>query len=312
MKQQAIFLMGPTAVGKTDLAVELAQRLPVDIISVDSAMVYRGMDIGTGKPSAEILAVAPHQLINICDPSQPYSVAQFCIDADLEMQKSWQQHKIPLLVGGTMLYFKALQFGLAKLPAAAPELRQQLLQEAQLVGWPAMHAKLATLDPVAAQRLNANDSQRVQRALEINLLMGQTLSPSFAQQLEKKLNYKLHSFALVPEDRAVLHTRIEQRFMHMLDLGLIAEVEALYSRGDLTAQLPSIRSVGYRQVWSYLADQLDYAAMCAQAIAATRQLAKRQYTWLRSWPEIINIDNFNSVALDTIIQSVLDFRNDYA
>lgn len=312
MKQQAIFLMGPTAVGKTDLAVELAQRLPVDIISVDSAMVYRGMDIGTGKPGADILAVAPHQLMDICDPSQPYSVAQFCIDADLAMHNSWQQQRIPLLVGGTMLYFKALQFGLAKLPAAAPELRQQLSQEAQLIGWPAMHAKLAALDPVAAQRLNANDSQRVQRALEINLIMGQTLSASFAQQLEKKLDYKLHSFALVPENRALLHARIEQRFMNMLDLGLIAEVEALYNRGDLSTQLPSIRSVGYKQVWSYLEQQLDYSTMCTQAIAATRQLAKRQYTWLRSWPEIIKIDNFNSAALDTIIQSVLDFRNDYA
>jgi len=312
MKKQAIFLMGPTASGKTAAAIELAQYLPVDIISVDSAMVYRGMDIGTGKPTATELAKAPHQLIDICDPSYAYSAAQFCEDAERAMYNSWQHNRIPLLVGGTMLYFKALQFGLAKLPAAAPELREQLRQEAIQLGWPAMHAKLATLDPITAQRLKINDSQRIQRALEINILTGHPLNVSYEKQLEKKLDYKLHSFAIVPPERAELHARIAARFMQMLDMGLIAEVDVLYQRGDLTSQLPSIRSVGYRQVWSYLNNEIDYTTMTAQAIAATRQLAKRQYTWLRSWPEIINIDNFNSIALDTIIKSVLDFRNDYA
>lgn len=312
MKKQAIFLMGPTAAGKTAAAIDLAQYLPVDIISVDSAMVYRGMDIGTGKPTAAELASAPHQLIDICDPSHAYSVAQFCEDADLAMHNSWQQDRIPLLVGGTMLYFKALQFGLAKLPAAAPELREQLRLEAQQLGWPAMHAKLAAIDPLTAQRLKVNDAQRIQRALEINVLTGKPLSFSYEQQVVKKLDYKLHSFAIVPLDRALLHARIETRFMQMLEMGLISEVAELYKRNDLTPQLPSIRSVGYRQIWSYLNNEIDHATMRDQSIAATRQLAKRQYTWLRSWPEIINIDNFNNMALDTIIKSVVDFRNDYA
>ena len=307
MKKQAIFIMGPTASGKTALAIQLAQRLPVDIISVDSAMVYRGMDIGTGKPTAAELALAPHQLINICDPKEPYSAAQFCVDAELAMHNSWQRDRIPLLVGGTMLYFKALQFGMAELPPADPELRMQLSTEAQLLGWPAMHAKLAQLDPITAQRLNVNDAQRVQRALELNILMGKPLSSSFAEQVTKKIDYKLHSFALLPPDRALLHELIAKRFMHMLDQGLVAEVQTLYDRGDLNRQLPSIRSVGYRQVWSYLENEIDHPTMCAQAIAATRQLAKRQYTWLRSWPEIINIDNSHNIALDTIIESVLDF-----
>ena len=307
MQKQAIFIMGPTAAGKTALALQLAKHLPVDIISVDSAMVYRGLDIGTGKPTAAEQQLAPHQLINICDPNQIYSVAQFCIDAKQAMQNSWQCNRIPLLVGGTMLYFKALQFGIAELPEADPKLRAQLTLQAQQIGWPAMHAQLAKLDPVTAQRLSINDSQRIQRALEINVLTGHPLSACFEKQNQNVLDYKLHSFALIP-DRAILHEKIKQRFMQMLDAGLIPEVETLYQGGNLNIDLPAIRSVGYRQIWEYLEGKLEYANMIEQAIAATRQLAKRQYTWLRTWPDSINInlDNSTTMVLDTIINSVLD------
>jgi tRNA dimethylallyltransferase len=286
MQKQAIFLMGPTAAGKTALAIELTKCLPVDIISVDSAMVYKGMDIGTGKPSAAELLLAPHQLINICDPSLSYSVAQFCDDAQVAMQNSWRKNRIPLLVGGTMMYFKALQFGLAKMPSADIQLRESLVQEAKQLGWPAMHAKLAQLDPLSAQRLNANDTQRIQRALEVNILTGKTLGDSFKQQEPKDLDYKLSSFAIIPDDRALLHTNIKKRFEIMLENGFIEEVRALFERGDLSQELPSIRSVGYRQIWAYLNNETAYTIMCEQAIVATRQLAKRQLTWLRSWPEL--------------------------
>ncbi len=305
MQKQAIFLMGPTAVGKTALAIKLAQHLPVDLISVDSAMVYRGLDIGSGKPTKEELALAPHQLIDICDPAQPYSAAQFCVDAKLAMQNSWQQQRIPLLVGGTMLYFRALQFGLATLPPANPEIRAQISAQALQLGWPAMHAQLAQLDPITAQRLNVNDTQRISRALEINILTAQPLASFYQQQPIVNLDYQLHSFALLPNDRAILHDVIEQRFDQMLSAGLVAEVELLYARLDLSPQLPALRSVGYRQVWSYLDQQIDFTTMRSQAIAATRQLAKRQLTWLRSWPGIINIENSKGMALDTIIQSVV-------
>jgi tRNA dimethylallyltransferase len=303
--KQAIFLMGPTAAGKTALAIEIAQQLPVDIISVDSAMVYRGLDIGTGKPTVAELEKYPHKLINICEPNEVYSVAQFCVDANAAMQHSWQKNRLPLLVGGTMLYFKALQFGLAQLPEASPELREELSREAQLIGWPAMHARLAAMDPITAQRLKANDSQRIQRALEINILTGQSLNQHFDKQDANIINYDLKSFAIIPE-RADLHLKIEQRFLQMLDQGLLNEVEKLRSRGDLTVNLPSMRSVGYRQVWEYLDSKLDYKTMTEHAIAATRQLAKRQYTWLRGWPATININNSTAQALDTIVTSVID------
>lgn len=309
MQNQAIFLMGPTAVGKTAVAIQLAQLLPVDIISVDSAMVYRGLDIGSGKPTIEQLIQAPHQLINICDPKDAYSAAQFCIDATDAMQKSWQQQRIPLLVGGTMMYFKALQFGLASTPQADPALRAQLAQDADQLGWPAMHDRLAIIDPITAQRLGVNDSQRIQRALEINILSGKNLEQLFQEQTRNELSYKLHSFSLMPLDRPQLHAAIATRFMQMLDAGLIAEVETLYQRGDLHKDLPAIRSVGYRQVWSYLSGDINYQLMCDQAIAATRQLAKRQFTWLRSWPNIINLQNSNALVLDTIVNSVLDSGN---
>ena len=309
MQNQAIYLMGPTAVGKTALAIQLAQILPVDLISVDSAMVYRGLDIGSGKPTTEELAIAPHQLINICDPSEPYSVAKFCVDARAAMQKSWDNKRIPLLVGGTMLYFKALQFGLADLPSANPEVRLQLASQAEEIGWPEMHAKLAAIDPTAAQRIKPNDTQRIQRALEINITTGHTLTKSFEQQTRSELDHKLHSFALMPEARDVLHAKIAQRFLQMLENGFVAEVECLLQRGDLNSELPAIRAVGYRQVWDLLLGNIDYSTMVAQATAATRQLAKRQITWIRGWPGEIQIYNNDSLLLDTIVSAVLHSAN---
>jgi tRNA dimethylallyltransferase len=304
MKKQAIFLMGPTASGKTSLAIELVKHLPVDIISVDSAMIYRGLDIGTGKPTSAELSIAPHKLIDICEPTESYSTARFCHDAEIAMQESWQQNRIPLLVGGTMLYFKALQFGLATLPSADSKLREQLTAQAENLGWPAMHAKLAELDPITATRLSMNDSQRIQRALEINILTGKPLSESYGQQEKKILDYNLLPLAIIPTDRSKLHAAIEKRFINMLELGLMAEVEGLYTRGDLNPLMPSMRSVGYRQVWSYLAGETDFNTMRENAIAATRQLAKRQFTWLRSWPDIINLGDYTSTTLKTIIDLI--------
>lgn len=309
MQKQAIYLMGPTAVGKTALAIQLAQILPVDLISVDSAMVYRGLDIGTGKPTAAELAIAPHQLINICDPSQPYSAAQFNVDARAAMERSWANQRIPLLVGGTMLYFRALQFGLADLPPADPDLRLKISKQAEELGWTTLHAKLAELDPKAAAKINPTDPQRIQRALEINLLTQQPLDKCYAQQNTPDINYKLHCFTLMPVNRQALHLKIEQRFMQMLDQGFLNEVEKLYARGDLHSALPAIRAVGYRQAWEYLEGKIEYKLMVQQAIAATRQLAKRQYTWLRSWPEITVFENNNKMVLDTIVKSVLHSPN---
>lgn len=306
MQKQAIFLMGPTAAGKTALAMQIAQQLPVDIISVDSAMVYRGMDIGTGKPSKDELKLFPHQLIDICDPAYVYSAAQFCNDATTAMRASWQNQRIPLLVGGTMLYFKALQFGLSELPSANTALRAQLAAEAVNIGWPAMHAKLAKLDPIAASILNPNDSQRVQRALEVNILTGKTLHANYQQQNHNKLDCKLDVFAFMPEDRAWLHAQIAQRFDQMLEVGLIKEVELLFKRGDLSEDLPSVRAVGYKQIWSYLKGEIDFANMREQAIAATRQLAKRQYTWLRRWQNINILDQDPAKAEKTILHSVVN------
>lgn len=302
--------MGPTAVGKTALAMQLSQHLPVDIISVDSAMIYRGMDIGTGKPSLAEQAEFPHQLIDICDPAESYSAAQFRIDATKAMQQSWQQQRIPVLVGGTMLYFKALQFGLADLPNSDANVRAALKVELDTLGLPVLHARLATLDPDAANRLNINDSQRILRALEINLLTGKTLAEHYQMQIKHNLDYDLYSFAILPTSRADLHEQIAKRFDKMLDDNFIAEVEKLYNRGDLHPELPSMRAVGYRQVWSYLEQQIDFITMREQAIAATRQLAKRQHTWLRSWPGIIAIENSKNAALDTLVRSVLHSGED--
>lgn len=282
----AIFLMGPTASGKTDLAVALAEHLPCEIISVDSALVYRGMDIGTAKPDAATLARAPHRLISFLDPAEPYSAAQFRQDALREMEEITRAGRIPLLVGGTMLYFKVLLEGIAELPAADPHIRAVLTAEAEKTGWPAMHQQLAAVDPVTADRLHPNHSQRILRALEVFRQSGIPLSKLLAEQNPSPFPYQAIQLALAPQNREALHERIAQRFDRMLTAGFIDEVERLYRRGDLHPDLPSIRAVGYRQAWDHLAGQLSATELRETGIAATRQLAKRQMTWLRSWSDL--------------------------
>lgn len=299
-----ICLMGPTASGKTALAIEIVKRFPCEIISVDSAMVYRGMDIGTAKPSAEILQIAPHRLIDIVDPAQPYSAGQFRQDALREINDIVANKKIPLLVGGTMLYFRILQQGIAKLPTANKLVRTQLQIQAEQQGWQKLHALLATLDPLAAARIHVNDSQRIQRALEVYELTGKSITDWHATETYPLSGYDVYQLALIPTDRLALHTRIAQRFMQMLTLGLIHEVGNLYERGDLSRELPSIRSVGYAQVWDYLEGKLSYDAMQEQAIAATRQLAKRQLTWLRRWPEAITFETLTDENFDKVFQLI--------
>ena len=276
--------MGPTASGKTGLAVELAKRFPFEIISVDSALVYRGMDIGTAKPAAAVLAQTPHRLIDIRDPSEPYSAAEFRADALAGMAEITAAGHIPLLVGGTFLYFRALQQGLSDMPAADPEVRARLETEARHQGWEQLHARLAQVDPVSAARIHTTDPQRIQRALEVYEISGQPMSALHARQPKQDLPYRLLKLALIPEDRAVLHGRIQQRFDAMLAAGFLDEVARLFKRGDLTAELPALRAVGYRQAWALLAGETGYDAMVEQAIVATRQYAKRQLTWLRSEP----------------------------
>lgn len=293
-KPLAVAIMGPTASGKTAAALALAQEHPVEIISVDSALVYREMDIGTAKPSAEELASVPHHLIDIIDPLDAYSVAQFRADAIRLVGEIQARGKLPLLVGGTMMYFKGLVDGLDDLPGADPELRAALDAEAARIGWPGMHAKLRELDPITAERLAPNDAQRINRALEIIQLSGQPMSALLARRAKPELPFKLVSFALEPNDRAVLHKRIALRFDQMLgtrdDTGLVAEVAKLRARGDLSPSLPSIRCVGYRQTWDYLDGAIDRKKLRELGIIATRQLAKRQVTWLRAMPDRIVID----------------------
>lgn len=284
----AICLMGPTACGKTRVAVELAQEFPVEIISVDSALVYRGLDIGAGKPDTAMLASAPHRLIDIRDPADPYSAADFRADALREMREIVSRGRIPLLVGGTMLYFKALRDGLAAMPSADPEVRERILALAAAEGWQAVHARLAAVDPASALRIHPNDPQRLQRALEVYEISGRPLSTLHNPQRSETvgdLPCRLVFLALIPE-RAALHRVIALRFANMLQAGFIEEVVALRARGDLHPQLPAIRSVGYRQVWEYLDGKYDHTNMVDKALAATRQLAKRQHTWLRSWPAL--------------------------
>jgi tRNA dimethylallyltransferase len=281
-KPNAIFLMGPTASGKTDIAVQMVQELPCEIISVDSAMVYRGMNIGTAKPDAAIQQIAPHRLIDICDPVEAYSAAQFAEDARREMEEITAIGKIPLLVGGTFLYFKALYEGLSPLPSADPELRERLEAEAQAIGWTEMHQKLSEIDPEAAARIHPNDPQRIQRALEVYELTGESMSNILERENHRELPYTVSKLILAPDDRAVLHERITIRFNQMLEQGLVEEVTRLHQRKDLNTNLPSIRAVGYRQVWSYLEGELPYDEMIQRGIIATRQFAKRQFTWLRS------------------------------
>ena len=304
-KPLAIFLMGPTASGKTDLAIQLRQQLPVEVISVDSALIYRGMDIGTAKPSKSELALAPHRLIDICDPAESYSAANFRTDALREMQEISAQGKIPLLVGGTMLYYKALLEGLSPLPSADEKVRSEIEAKAALIGWGRLHQELSKIDPISAQRINPNDSQRINRALEVFYLTGKTLTELTAQKGEA-LPYDILQFAIAPEQREVLHLRIEQRFHKMIELGFQQEVEKLYRRPDLNENLPSIRCVGYRQMWEYLRGDYDHDEMVFRGICATRQLAKRQITWLRGWTSPIQwLDSLQPAqALEKVLTSV--------
>lgn len=281
--------MGPTACGKTDLAVEMATKFPFEIISVDSAMVYRGMDIGTAKPSVRVLNEVPHHLIDIRDPGDAYSVAEFRKDALNTIASIHQKGKIPLLVGGSMLYFRALQAGINELPPANAIVRSQLLEEGNNYGWPHLHLKLMEVDPVAAERIHPHDSQRIQRALEVYFMSGKSLTTWQAETLKTSL-FPTVNLAIFPFDREQLHERIKTRFETMLKQGLLEEVETLYGRKDLTLETPAIRSVGYRQAWEHLEGKTNFQEMKERGVIATRQLAKRQMTWLRSWPDITLIN----------------------
>lgn len=304
-KPLALFLMGPTASGKTGLAIQLSKEIPCEIISVDSALIYRGMDIGTAKPTAEELAETPHRLIDIKDPAESYSAADFRLDALQAMQEISAKGKIPLLVGGTMLYYKALLEGLSPLPQANPIIRAEIENKAQQLGWQALHQELAKVDPQAALRIHPNDPQRINRALEVYYLTGKSLT-ELTEQKGEPLPYQLLQFAIAPQDRSVLHQRIEIRFHQMLAQGFQQEVEKLYQRNDLHLDLPSIRCVGYRQMWEFLQGKYDYDEMVYRSICATRQLAKRQITWLRGWNSpIIWLDSLNiEQAKLTILEKI--------
>jgi len=336
-KPLAICLMGPTASGKTDLAIELCRHLPCDIISVDSAMIYRGMDIGTAKPSPEELSQAPHRLIDICDPAETYSAADFRRDALREMNDIVSAGRIPLLVGGTMMYFKALLHGMSDLPSADPVVREALEQEAKERGWGALHQELERQDPVAAGLIHQNNRQRLIRALEVIRLTGRPISSIWQDkasrgQAESRQNsdgiedytyftqwqadespslpYTVVQLAMAPAERRVLHERIALRFNAMLNAGFLDEVRALKARGDLNAGLPSMRCVGYRQGWAHLAGDYDYDTMVDKGVAATRQLAKRQLTWLRKWSDVDWLDSGDKLMSDTALK-IIGFRTTF-
>lgn len=300
-----LFVMGPTAAGKTDLALSCAEQFGCELISVDSALIYREMDIGTAKPDAQILQQVPHALVDIIDPSESYSVASFRDDALAEIRAIIARGKTPLLVGGTMLYYRALQEGLSVLPAADEAVRMRLEAEAQASGWQAMHQRLAQVDPESAQRIHPNDPQRIQRALEVYEISGKTLSELWQQQAAHGLPYKLAKIAYFPRDRELLRQRIAQRFHQMLKQGFIDEVEALRARGDLSLDMPSMRCVGYRQVWEYIEGVLSHDEMVEKAITATRQLAKRQLTWLRKEQNC----NFYDIDMSTAQKIMKNLKN---
>lgn len=287
-KPKVLFLMGPTASGKTDLAIALRQLLPVELISVDSALVYQGLDIGSAKPSAAELQQAPHRMLDIRDPSEPYSVAEFYTDALQHIAEIHSMNRVPLLVGGTMMYFKTLLEGLADMPPANASVRKAIEADAQKHGWHFVHQQLAQVDPVMAAEIHPNHSQRVSRALEVFRVSGTTMSELRAQQTQQDLTqqFDVRQVAIAPRQRSVLHARIALRFKKMIEEGFIDEVKALQNRGDLHVDLPAIRAVGYRQVWDHLNGQLSYDEMLDKGIIATRQLAKRQLTWLRGWSDL--------------------------
>ncbi|MDP1603083.1 MAG: tRNA (adenosine(37)-N6)-dimethylallyltransferase MiaA [Legionella sp.] len=308
MSTKIFCLMGPTASGKTALACELVQRFPFEIISVDSAMIYRGMDIGTAKPGREELEIAPHHLIDIIDPPASFSAAEFCEETTRLCALILSRGKIPLLVGGTMMYFNALQQGLSRLPAADESIRARLVEEAEQRGWRALHAELALVDPVSASRIHAHDTQRIQRALEIFQLTGKPLSLFLAEE-KPATPFHYINLLLLPTERSWLHERIAQRFKIMLEQGFVEEVEALLQKWQLSPQCPAMRSVGYRQALEYLAGNVDFATFCEKGIAATRQLAKRQLTWLRSWPDAHSFASESSQShreIMAIIDKIID------
>jgi len=298
-----ICLMGPTASGKTALAMALSDALPCDIISVDSALIYRDMDIGTAKPSADELSKYPHRLINLRDAAQSYSAADFCHDALAEIASIRANNRIPLLVGGTMMYFKSLIEGISPLPAASSEVRQQIEREAVEHGWEAMHAQLAQVDSVSAQRIHPNDPQRLIRALEVFRLTGNTLT-QLTQIKGNKLDGDILQFAITPKERSTLHERIELRYQQMIEQGFEKEVIELKKRNDLHENLPSIRCVGYRQMWQYLNGEYGHEEMIFKGVCATRQLAKRQLTWLRSWPELQWLTTDDEMNLSKVLAAV--------
>ncbi len=311
------------------MAVELLRRHRFQIVNVDSAQIYRGMDIGTGKPDSDILKLAPHRMIDIRDPAEVYSASEFRRDVLIHIDEILQQGDTPLLVGGTMLYFKVLRDGLADMPNADPQVRREIEALAADEGWASVHRQLAQVDPESAARIHPNDPQRLQRALEVFLVSGKTMTQLHAEEKiarekaapagvngkeivdvgghDQRLPYKLHFFAIQAGERSVLHSRIEQRFMQMLSAGLVAEVEALYAREDLNPLLPSIKSVGYRQVWQYLAGDLHYDGMVEKSIIATRQLAKRQLTWLRNWQNLQKLDDPSGKNRANCIDQVLNY-----
>ena len=308
MEGGAILLMGPTGAGKSDAALALAERLPVEIVSVDSAMVYRGLDIGTAKPARELRLRVPHHLVDLCDPAVRYSVGEFLRDVTRVMAEIRSRGRLPLLVGGTMLYFRALQAGLAPLPAADPGVRAWLAARAGDRGWPALHTELAGVDPIAAARIRPNDGQRIQRALEVHALTGRPLSELQRENMKGASGSEYLKFVLAPPERGTLEPLLERRFDAMLAAGLVAEVEALYGRGDLQPELPALRSVGYRQLWAHLSGNCDLASARTAAIRATRQLAKRQYTWLRVEPRSIWVTAGARRAVDELCERVDEWR----
>ena len=300
MTLPAIFLMGPTATGKTDIAVELFRRLPIELISVDSAMVYRGMDIGTAKPSKVLLKKVPHRLIDVCEPDETYSAARFRREALQAIDEIHANQRVPLLVGGSGLYFRSLESGISDLPDADEKVRQQLESVANELGWEAMHKRLAGIDPVAADRIHPNDPQRIQRALEIYEISGRNMTDHFKDETSRPLPFEVIKIILNPEDRIMLHERIKTRFLKMLDEGFVEEVRTFYGNDRFCGTLSAMRMVGYRQIWDYLDGKMDYGQMVEKGIIATRQLAKRQMTWLRKEENAIFFDCGESELVDKI------------
>lgn len=304
----ALFIMGPTASGKTGLAIKLMEHYPIELISVDSALVYKDMDVGTAKPTKEELEKAPHRLISFLDPAEAYSAADFRKDALREMAEITSRNKIPVLVGGTMLYYRALEYGLADLPEADPEIRKKLTAQAKESGWDALHQRLEAIDPLAAKRIHPNDPQRIQRALEVYELTGKSLTEHHQAASQEALPYRLLKIALVPEDREWLRELAKLRFEQMLNQGFMDEVKTLYDRDDLNKDLPAIRAVGYRQAWEYLEGKLGEEEMKERAVIATRQLAKRQMTWLRSEKNVHRYDAKN-LSFSTVCKDIDVFLN---